>query len=463
MSYLLIQSKGEAPIEAFTVLGLSGSRNSSVKGTIGQFGSGTKHAINLLLRKGIPFRIYSGKTRLHFFTKPSTVNDSVDTVESNRVYCKLSGTSTRTIECGWDVEFGALDWDKVSMALREFVSNAIDITNRSEDPTREYDLCVEVVEDAKAKSGYTRIYVDSSHPAVAGFYGHLDHHFLYFSARPQQTEQKFLRKTDALGPKIYREGVFIRRLDSKSPSAFDYNFRKDEIEIDECRNSSEYALRAQIAKAINKAPAGVLCQLFEKMNEGLIYECGLDTFYLSYCESGDTENNWIDGWELYAEGAVAASSDDGFQKEYAEKKGHKVKGLKSSAFYSAARSMGIKTLSSVLGDREMAGVTECNPSEESCQVLDAIWERVDICNLTDGQEKPEIVGFRMTQDAENDAADDDGHYTIGQDYIEVHEDLGGDRLRETVMLLVAQWVTVGGPQSASVRDFLVKFALKGIE
>ena len=67
--YLLIQNPGIAPVEGYTLLGVSTTRNCGVAGTIGQFGSGAKHAINTLLRAGLRLLIYCGKTRLEFTTR----------------------------------------------------------------------------------------------------------------------------------------------------------------------------------------------------------------------------------------------------------------------------------------------------------------------------------------------------------------------------------------------------------
>ena len=59
--FLCVQNPGVAPVEGFTLLGVSTSRGET--GTIGQFGSGAKHAINTLLRAGLKLTIYCGKTR----------------------------------------------------------------------------------------------------------------------------------------------------------------------------------------------------------------------------------------------------------------------------------------------------------------------------------------------------------------------------------------------------------------
>jgi len=128
--FLLVQNPGVAPIEGFTLLGVSTTRDCGVAGTIGQFGSGAKHAINTLLRAGLKLLIYCGKTRLEFATREETIRDGLVTKNIKRVVCKLGGTSSKTLDMGWCLDFGAIDWTDLSMALREFVANAIDRTVR---------------------------------------------------------------------------------------------------------------------------------------------------------------------------------------------------------------------------------------------------------------------------------------------------------------------------------------------
>ena len=128
--FLLVQNPGVAPVEGFTLLGVSTTRDCGVAGTIGQFGSGAKHAINTLLRAGLKLLIYCGKTRLEFATREETIRDGLVTKSIKRVICKLGGTSSKTLDMGWCLDFGAIDWTDLSMALREFVANAIDRTVR---------------------------------------------------------------------------------------------------------------------------------------------------------------------------------------------------------------------------------------------------------------------------------------------------------------------------------------------
>ena len=165
--FLLVQNPGVAPVEGFTLLGVSTTRDCGVEGAIGQFGSGNKHAINVLLRAGLKVIVYCGKTRLDFQTRDDEIDDGLIRKPVKRVMCKLGGTSTRTIDLGWVLDFGAIDWTDLGMALREFISNAIDRTLREENgefipAMLDGRLAVAPVcdEKVKAKDGYTRVYVE---------------------------------------------------------------------------------------------------------------------------------------------------------------------------------------------------------------------------------------------------------------------------------------------------------------
>jgi len=196
--FLCIQNPGVAPVEGFTLLGVSTTRDCGVEGTIGQFGSGNKHAINVLLRAGLKVIVYCGKTRLDFQTRDEEVDDGIVRKPIKRVVCKLGGTSTRTIDLGWVLDFGAIDWTDLGMALREFISNAVDRTIREENGAfipamLDGRLAVAPVcdEKAKAKDGYTRVYVEIN-DGVQRYYDELPKRFLHFSHDPSQLGRSFL-------------------------------------------------------------------------------------------------------------------------------------------------------------------------------------------------------------------------------------------------------------------------------
>ena len=116
--YAKIQNPGVCPTDRFTILGLTTSRNSQEK--IGQFGSGAKHAILTLLRAGVSFVIYSGCTKINFFTKTKVSGGH----EYEQVYVSIDGEETAlNVALG----FGELDWkESIEMAMRELIANAID-------------------------------------------------------------------------------------------------------------------------------------------------------------------------------------------------------------------------------------------------------------------------------------------------------------------------------------------------
>ena len=69
----MIRNVGTADYRGFTLLGVSTTRYAGVTGTIGQFGSGSKHAIALLLRLGIKVYVVCGNLKMAFFIKTERV------------------------------------------------------------------------------------------------------------------------------------------------------------------------------------------------------------------------------------------------------------------------------------------------------------------------------------------------------------------------------------------------------
>jgi len=166
MALLLIQNRGVAPVEAFTLIGASGSRGEDT--LIGQFGSGSKLAITTLLRKGLKLTIYCGLTRLEFKTKVIEINDGIQPKQERRVYVQYGGTSRKKEDLGWVLGMGEMDWGcNTDMAIREFIANAIDRTVKQGDNLRDAhtdrDLAVEIVPDSlqRAQDGYTRVFIEA--------------------------------------------------------------------------------------------------------------------------------------------------------------------------------------------------------------------------------------------------------------------------------------------------------------
>jgi hypothetical protein len=447
--YLLIQNEGVAPIEAFTRIGDSGTRHRSNGGLIGQFGSGNKFGITMLIRKGIEVVVYCGPNKLEFYPQMDHVTEADGTVrESYPIKCRVSGKINRVIECGWTLEMGALDWRHTSMALREFVSNAIDCSTIMESGLPVVQQEVKM----RAKSGTTRVFVKLD-PDVAEFYHNLSTNFLHFSADPNQVNKRFLDKNRSnLGPIVYREGVMVRKLDGKAISAFDYNFKAGEITIDEARNSSESALRAKIGQAINKADTETLQQLFEKLSEGDVYEAALDEFYLGYYLESSQMANWTGAWKKFAGDAVIASETMAASPiaDHVKRKGHKVVAVKSDAFAKVAQNMGVPNISSVIGSHAADGRIDVDATEAAINAVDTVWAWCEATEMTAGKPKPETCCFRQLMDGGSEVL---GYHVIGSNGVYIREDLDGKFALKVAIEEVAHYITGSTDMSRDFQNF----------
>ena len=453
--FLLIENEGVAPTDAFLVLGDSGTRHREGS-FIGQFGSGNKHAVNVLLRHNIPFYISLGNTNLEFYHEVKQVTEADGSVrESYPVKCRLSGDMNRTIDCGWTLEFGALDWTEVSMALREFVSNAIDCSK-----TMDSEPIVRPEANKRAKKGTTRIFIDFGNEAVKSYYHNLSKHFLYFSSDPSQIDRTFLRKSkDSVGPRVYREGVLVAELRADHKSAFDYNFKRDQIKIDECRNMDEYGLRAKIAQLINTAPKEALTEFFEVLSEGQVYEATLDDFYLNYSQGNQQKENWTQAWESFAGDAVIATEAMANSPitQHVQAKGHKVKAVKSDSFVKTARSMGVKDVASVLGSHGASGKIETPASGAAIEAVNTAWGICERAQMTDRKPKPVVCSFRQIMDGECETL---GYYEHGTEKVFIREDLGGKIALKTALEEVAHYITGATDCSRDFQNFLLDLVVE---
>jgi hypothetical protein len=471
--FLCIQNPGVAPVEGFTLLGVSTTRGCGVEGAIGQFGSGNKHAINVLLRAGLKIIVYCGKTRLDFQARDDEIDDGLTRKPIKRVMCKMGGTSTRTIDLGWVLDFGAIDWTDLGMALREFVSNGIDRTLREENgefiaAMLDGRLAVTPVcdEKIKAKDGYTRVYVELN-AEVQRYVDELPKRFLHFSTDPSQVKRSFLPKANRnLNGKtsavIYRAGVFVREIEeSTETSIYDYNFKQDELQIDECRNASDYTVKGAIAKLYRKATASELVPVFKALVEQKpAFEASLDPYYI--CPTWETpkeeqQKNWQTAWQAVAADAVMCGPSASIV-EFVERKGHTAKPIKAQGIVDAAARFGIRTDAQVLSETEKKG-REITPASEAAQAaVDEVWTWLTQHNLTNDVEKPPVGCFRDVMNGGSRIlgfADDTGVY-IADDQASARS----KPLLKTVLEECVHWVTKAGDNSRDLQDFAFRMIVE---
>ena len=291
-TYLKIENPGVCPTEGFILLGATSKRlaDNDSPYTIGQFGSGNKHAVNVLLRAKVYPIVFCGNHRLEYGTKPGKMKALEGDAAYNRVIVKHGGTDedgasvTYTEELSQTDEYGILDWSHLGMAFREFVSNAIDAAiavNRQANGNAKWPwqgVTVELVpeEKVRAKRGWTRVFVPADNEEVIRFFANLGKWFLHFS-EPEAITQAILRKTSRnLDPAcrtavIYRRGVKVREIDPyAAESIYDYNL--NDLRVDESRNVDDYQCRNAAARAMAKASPEILATWMSSFRDGIYWE-----------------------------------------------------------------------------------------------------------------------------------------------------------------------------------------------
>lgn len=475
-AYLRIENIGVAPADAFTVLGVSMADQSSNAGMIGQFGSGSKHSIALLLRNELQPIVFAGNLKLEFSTRPQVVSDSQATKRFERVVVKYGGTDfegvsrSATEDLGFVLEFGRLDWDDIAMGLREFVSNAIDRSIRENGDWS--TVVVDVVSESqvRAKAGHTRVFVPLT-LEVLEFYNNLGKWFLHFS-EPESLGKAILPKANRnLGDRkaavIFRRGVRVREFESSdTESLFDYNL--DNLSIDESRK----AVRHGAGKALSNADAKTLAILFERLisSEKSYWEFGFDIYSLQpgYFDSTEAIESRKKAWQgafeaIAGEESVLATKATANQLE---RKGYKPV-VAPENLISAAGLYGVKTSSAVLSADELVGREITKATVDAQAAVDYIWDLIEEIGLTNGKDKPEVRSFSSILDAGTML---NGYYRDGIVYI--NRDLAGDaflvagskalsdRLLKVALEELAHHTTKSSDNSRDFQDYALEVAVR---
>jgi hypothetical protein len=448
--FLMIQNLGVAPVESFTLLGASGNRDNPE--TLGEYGSGNKLAVTALLRLGVDVTVYCGTTRLVFGTRDDEFNGNV----ISRVTVTENNRATRDL--GWTLDWGAKDWTTASMALREFVSNALDAHaphTECVDPT-EGDLQVTAKSIMRAKDGYTRVFI-SSCVETDTYLWQLSSHFLHFSDVP--ITKTILDKTQASdrlggdGAMIYRKGAYLCTLPGES--VYDYNFTANEIEIDECRNSNEYSVRAAIARRLRQASAEELAPIFKAIGARReVMEAKLDAYYLlpSWQTPTDGEKtNWQNAWKIAHNDAVLTDPQSR-ALEFVQKKGLRTQEVDSATWREAMGRFGIKGEKEVLTVAERAGRKVTGVGVDEYKNLACLWSLLDNSSGTREKKMPSVGGF------DNEGGNVD-HYFVEEDTVYIDNTLEGVERDMAHLHALAQYITGCSSCELGFRDFAYNLLL----
>jgi hypothetical protein len=452
--YLMIQNKGVAPEGAYTILGASGNRDAD--NTIGQFGTGNKHAINCCLREGLEVRVYCGADRLSFGYTEEKFEDKI----VHRI--TLTKNGKKPVERDWTLDWGSLDWTDIGMGLREFISNAIDRSERNGGVQEAFDtgdLVVTLTEKIQAKSGYTRVYIEVN-DEVLSYVAELKQRFLHFSGSPKGTI--LLKANRGMGTDramIYREGVYVRRAGLQS--LFDYNFSASELELDDCRNSSGYTVMLRVGHTLRDAPVDKLIMVLESLSRGeKTLEGSLDSTCLSPTWTDPTDaqkETWQTAWKACFGDAILTEGNemiDGFVK----RKGHTTKAITQEGWRTALAYFGVKTHREVLSDNERQGRVTVASTEAAEKAVDQVWEWVKAAGMDFGMARPPVKCFTNIMDA---GCTTFGYYDGGTVYL--NQTIADECNKMTLKVAleeVAHYVTGAEDNSRDFQDFAFGFAVE---
>lgn len=440
-AYLMIQNPGICPTEGFTLLGASTKRGSD--NSIGKFGSGNKHGVNVCLRHGLEPIVFCSNLKLEFGTREQRVSGTT----FNRVFVKYGGKDgsgvnrSSTEDLGYVLEYGATDWLSIDLALREFVSNAIDraveegehlfnvawckdndiphseLSNPSEETLTRFraamkdyrsrardweNVKIEVVDEnrVRAKSDHTRVFIPLN-SEVLEFSQNLGRWFLHFS-EPELLNKTILPKGhrnlgDRRAAVIYRRGVRVREFESSDvPSLFDYNL--ENLELDESRRVDDWKVQHYAALAFASAGKEVIGRLVQSfVDNEKVWEHSFNEWTLErVAEDKKVAAEWVSAFEAVAgENAVATVAGS---NQAVERKGYK-RVIVPSAFNGAMRKMGVKTPEKVLTEDDILGRTVVEATPDAVAAVDFVWNTLAELNLVNAKEKPPVMGFSHLMDA----------------------------------------------------------------
>ena len=466
MLYLKIENKGEAPVEGYLLLGVSTTRESKDKRTIGQFGSGSKHAVSLMLRHDINPTVFCGSLRLDFFAKPITVDDGIAEFDYSRVCAKLSGKKDgksvrREEDLGFVLEHGVYDWTDLSMALREMVSNAIDRTIREGGEVD--DVVIEIVDSIRAKAGHTRVFVPLT-PDVQRFYRELPKRFLHFKESDNleisvlsKANREFEDKKCAM---LYKKGVFVRE-SANVNSLFDYNFG-DELLLDESRNVDEYRVKQSAANEISKSSCVNLAIAFQSVARGEdTFESNFDDYHLTRIYDDNDENRketWQKAWKAAFGDAIMCRNHNELLNDLVKKKGFKAVVMDNSSWFDACRYHGIKSNMDILTIVEKDGNKIIPATEDVILATEEVWGWLEGLGVLNGRDKPEVHCYQDIMSAGSKVL---GYYSDDKVYINHDISVGfSELLMTTVLEELAHHITGATDMSRDFQDFAFTVAMR---
>ncbi len=478
MLYLKIENPGVCPPEGWTLFGATTKRGyAGNKLIIGTFGSGNKHATCLLLRQGINPTIFCDKLKMSFYLKPRKIQGVNHSTETQQVCVKYGGKDldgknrSSDEELSVTLDYGTQDWPSLSLALREYVSNALDACFEVGMNVQEArcSVVVKIVDESevRAKSGYTRVFVPLTQD-VQLFYSKLGKWFLHFF-EPDLVTQTILPKANrnvSVSPDgvpsekavIYRRGVYVREFTSSSlPSLFDYNL--SDLKLNESRTASDWDVKHDCGEALSQASAINLSKVFSSMKGGKeFWEFGFDSYSLTSSGANSNQDSWNKAFEIsFGENGVLVCNDNLDVLGMVERKGFTAVQAKDG-WAKAGEGRGLRTEKKVLSEDDLEGRVFSEATQDVKNALDWVWSLVEKFDMTNNKTKPEAKCFHKHMVA---GSQNWGLYKDGTVFIHTDISTGdSDFLRWCMWEEVAHHITGATDMSRDFQTWLIRFLAK---
>lgn len=451
-------------VEIIRMLGASSSRGDVRK--IGQFGSGFPYSLALLARHGLldSLKLCLGNSVYTFEIKSHNVKDSSGNrfVKDEIVMKKQGGGSTNLNIC---TEFGEIDWKDVTMAVREFISNALDGAD-SYDST--YDsVRIEAVDEVgcRAKDGLIRVYIKMTEE-IEEYYLNKEKQFLCL--RPSYDKNARVVKNRDGGPaRIYRRGVLVGEFGETS--LFHYNL--EDVQLNECRIVYEDIARTAAMETLRdygdlSQAKAFLSEIVMtenpptdedggiKINWEFGFSCSDMTNYDIRYENRET---WKNAVSFVFDDIAVCDSD--LVKEMVKKRGHRAVRYN----YTKAqmlRTLGARQASDFLNDDDLNGRQVFPPNGNVLSVLDDVWRKLEAWELTADKAKPDIKTYAQITESQGASR---GYWKDSCIYINrAHMDDRGLEIYHIMIHECAHYVTKANDYSPDFQEFLVKVAAKSM-
>jgi hypothetical protein len=432
--WFVVENSGVADVESFTLLGISSARGDDE--SIGQFGSGAKHAILVLLRAGLQLVICCGGVRIVPFLEEIVVNG----VESFRLCFKIG---TKTERTSMTLGFGELDWsDDVRMAMREIVSNALD---QSDQDWRQ--ISTDVVDNVRCKKGTTRVFVEFD-ARVRDYYARIGEYFLHWSG---EQNKRVLAKVEPSPVRFHRLGVFVRE-QTRDVSLWNYN-ADSTLPIDESRNMDSYKTRSQCAKILtdgeHQDELRKTLRILAK--DSHFYEGEFSSWYLNQI---NVRTAFV---EEFGESTYVTQNDIVAAK--IREKGYSVVVLPSGYVDAINGATGESNLSaeSMLGAMDKREeFTETEPTMDCLDMVQHVWDQLDSASMTCGREMPDVKTFVSHM---NEGSQTYGFWDACEpSIIHLHDDHATNP--KTILEELTHYITHAADETRDFQDFVLRFATR---